>query len=43
MCELLWSDPSPVKGRTPSKRGVGVCFGPDITQVCMRVCVILCD
>eukprot|EP00197_Chlamydomonas_leiostraca_P003143 CAMPEP_0202869786 /NCGR_PEP_ID=MMETSP1391-20130828/13229_1 /ASSEMBLY_ACC=CAM_ASM_000867 /TAXON_ID=1034604 /ORGANISM="Chlamydomonas leiostraca, Strain SAG 11-49" /LENGTH=507 /DNA_ID=CAMNT_0049550165 /DNA_START=71 /DNA_END=1594 /DNA_ORIENTATION=+ len=32
MCEILWSDPSPVKGRTPSKRGVGVCFGPDVTQ-----------
>ena len=27
MCELLWSDPSPVPGRTPSKRGVGVAFG----------------
>lgn len=27
MCEALWSDPSAVKGRTPSKRGVGVCFG----------------
>lgn len=32
MCELLWSDPSPIKGRTPSKRGVGCCFGPDVTQ-----------
>jgi hypothetical protein len=27
MCELLWSDPSTLPGRTPSKRGVGVCFG----------------
>lgn len=27
MCEALWSDPSPLKGRTPSKRGVGVQFG----------------
>lgn len=32
MCELLWSDPSPIKGRTPSKRGVGICFGPDVTK-----------
>jgi serine/threonine-protein phosphatase 5 len=21
MCELLWSDPQPMKGRSPSKRG----------------------
>lgn len=28
MCELLWSDPQPVPGRSPSKRGVGVAFGP---------------
>jgi serine/threonine-protein phosphatase 5 len=32
MCELLWSDPSPLPGRTPSKRGVGVAFGPDVTR-----------
>jgi serine/threonine-protein phosphatase 5 len=32
MCELLWSDPQPFKGRAPSKRGVGVSFGPDVTQ-----------
>lgn len=32
MCEMLWSDPSPIPGRTPSKRGVGVAFGPDITK-----------
>ncbi|KAG1668466.1 hypothetical protein FOA52_005239 [Chlamydomonas sp. UWO 241] len=32
MCEMLWSDPSPVPGRTPSKRGVGVAFGPDVTR-----------
>eukprot|EP00983_Pelagomonas_calceolata_P076823 1153588-Pelagomonas_calceolata.AAC.5 len=30
MCEALWSDPSPVKGRTPSKRGVGVMFDAQI-------------
>ena len=31
MCDLLWSDPMPSMGRAPSKRGVGVQFGPDIT------------
>jgi len=32
MCELLWSDPQPQNGRAPSKRGVGVQFGPDVTE-----------
>ncbi|XP_076029442.1 protein phosphatase D3 [Oratosquilla oratoria] len=32
MCELLWSDPMPSLGRAPSKRGVGVQFGPDVTK-----------
>eukprot|EP00002_Diphylleia_rotans_P021449 TRINITY_DN4173_c0_g1_i1.p1 TRINITY_DN4173_c0_g1~~TRINITY_DN4173_c0_g1_i1.p1 ORF type:complete len:453 (+),score=100.92 TRINITY_DN4173_c0_g1_i1:71-1429(+) len=32
MCDLLWSDPQPHPGRTPSKRGVGVNFGPDVTR-----------
>lgn len=32
MCELLWSDPQPMRGRAPSKRGVGLSFGPDVTQ-----------
>ncbi|KAK9843424.1 hypothetical protein WJX81_001775 [Elliptochloris bilobata] len=32
MCELLWSDPQAQDGRSPSKRGVGVAFGPDVTQ-----------
>ena len=32
MSELLWSDPQPELGRAPSKRGVGLGFGPDITQ-----------
>lgn len=32
MCELLWSDPQPQRGRAPSKRGVGVQFGPDVTE-----------
>lgn len=31
MCELLWSDPMPGEGRAPSKRGVGVSFGADVT------------
>lgn len=32
MCELLWSDPQPCYGRGPSKRGVGIQFGPDVTE-----------
>ncbi|GAB0097717.1 Serine/threonine-protein phosphatase 5 [Sergentomyia squamirostris] len=32
MCELLWSDPQPQPGRGPSKRGVGIQFGPDVTD-----------
>lgn len=32
MCELLWSDPHPHPGRGPSKRGVGLSFGPDVTK-----------
>lgn len=32
MSELLWSDPQPMPGRAPSKRGVGVGFGPDVTE-----------
>jgi serine/threonine-protein phosphatase 5 len=32
MCELLWSDPQYMTGRSPSKRGVGCQFGPDVTQ-----------
>lgn len=32
MCELLWSDPQEQNGRAPSKRGVGVHFGPDVTK-----------
>lgn len=30
--ELLWTDPQPENGRSPSKRGLGVQFGPDITE-----------
>lgn len=36
MCELLWSDPQPQMGRAPSKRGVGVQFGPDVTHNFLR-------
>ena len=32
MCECLWSDPCDMNGRHPSKRGVGVMFGPDVTE-----------
>ena len=32
MSEMLWSDPQPFMGRGPSKRGVGLSFGPDITK-----------
>jgi len=32
MSDLLWSDPQPFPGKSPSKRGVGFAFGPDITQ-----------
>ncbi|EXB30289.1 Serine/threonine-protein phosphatase 5 [Morus notabilis] len=30
--ELLWSDPQPSLGRGPSKRGVGLSFGADVTK-----------
>merc|ERR1712066_1108079 len=30
--ELRWSDPQPGWGRTPSRRGVGVGFGADVTE-----------
>ncbi|XP_028409082.1 serine/threonine-protein phosphatase 5-like [Dendronephthya gigantea] len=32
MCELLWSDPQPQNGRSASKRGVAIQFGPDVTK-----------
>jgi len=31
MSDLLWADPQPMPGRSPSKRGVGWAFGPDYT------------
>mmetsp|Transcript_7183 Transcript_7183/g.10507 ORF Transcript_7183/g.10507 Transcript_7183/m.10507 type:complete len:511 (+) Transcript_7183:198-1730(+) len=32
MSDLLWADPQPMPGKSPSKRGVGFSFGPDITK-----------
>lgn len=32
MMEMLWTDPQPQPGRGPSKRGVGMQFGPDVTR-----------
>lgn len=36
MTEMLWSDPQGPDGRAPSKRGVGVAFGPDVTRNFLR-------
>ena len=32
MCDLLWADPVKTQGRSPSKRGISIGFGPDITS-----------
>ncbi|KAL2786579.1 hypothetical protein BJX66DRAFT_328465 [Aspergillus keveii] len=32
MMEMLWTDPQTEPGRGPSKRGVGLQFGPDVTK-----------
>jgi serine/threonine-protein phosphatase 5 len=32
MCEILWADPCKQEGRHPSKRGVGLSFGPDVAK-----------
>jgi serine/threonine-protein phosphatase 5 len=32
MCDLIWADPTPQNGRSPSKRGASMGFGPDITN-----------
>ncbi|OLL21993.1 Serine/threonine-protein phosphatase T, partial [Neolecta irregularis DAH-3] len=32
MMEMLWTDPQTSPGRGPSKRGVGLQFGPDVTR-----------
>lgn len=31
MSDMLWSDPVDMNGRHPSKRGISIGFGPDIT------------
>ena len=36
MTEMLWSDPQPMLGRAPSKRGVGVGFGADVTRAFLQ-------
>ena len=36
MSDLLWSDPQPFPGKSPSKRGVGFSFGPDITNAFLQ-------
>jgi serine/threonine-protein phosphatase 5 len=36
MTEMLWSDPGPNAGLLPSKRGVGVAFGQDVTERFLR-------
>jgi serine/threonine-protein phosphatase 5 len=37
MCEMLWADPMPRPGRAFSKRGVGLQFGPDVTENFLRL------
>jgi serine/threonine-protein phosphatase 5 len=32
MCDILWADPTPGNGRSVSKRGVSMGFGPDISK-----------
>ncbi len=32
MAEMMWADPIVVRGRHPSKRGLGLSFGPDVTE-----------
>ena len=32
MCDLLWSDPSELNGRHPSKWGVSIEFGKDVSD-----------
>lgn len=36
MCDILWSDPQNAEGRAPSKRGVGIQFGPDVTHAFIK-------
>jgi serine/threonine-protein phosphatase 5 len=32
MCDILWADPSPLDGKHPSKRGISIEFGPDVSK-----------
>ncbi|KAF9653816.1 protein phosphatase 5 [Thelephora ganbajun] len=32
LIDLLWTDPQDAPGRGPSRRGVGISFGPDVTK-----------
>ncbi len=32
MCDLLWADPTTANGRSLSKRGCSMGFGPDISK-----------
>ncbi|EKX73088.1 serine/threonine protein phosphatase PP5, putative [Theileria equi strain WA] len=36
MTDMLWSDPKPTNGLSPSKRGVAFEFGPDVTHKFIR-------
>ena len=38
--EMLWSDPRPEKGVTPSRRGAGIYWGPDVTERFLVVRVV---
>ena len=37
MSDLLWADPQPFPGKSPSKRGVGFSFGPDVTESFLKL------
>ena len=37
LSDLLWADPQPFPGKSPSKRGVGYSFGPDITESFLKL------
>ena len=37
MCDILWADPTPGNGRTPSKRGASMGFGPDISEKFLKI------
>ena len=37
MAEMMWADPISVRGRHPSKRGMGLSFGPDVTEKFLKL------